>query len=896
MTLPTLENVYLLSPMQQGLLFHSLEAPEGGLYVDQLVLELGGPLAVAPLAGALEHVVARHAALRTSFHWQELDKPLQVVHAGVSVPLEREDWRGVPTELRQARLESFLGVDRRRGFELSTPPLLRLTLIELGPEAALLVWTYHHILLDAWSGTILMDDFLAAYQALLAGLAPPSSPVRPYSDYISWLRRRDGAAAEAFWRERLAGLSAPRPLPFAAPHRAPPAAAGEAPQHGERELALSAELTAALGAFARAHQLTVNTLVQGAWAMLLGRSGAGKDVVFGATVSGRPEDVPGVESMVGLFINTLPVRVRRPAGNELVPWLRTLQREQVEARAHEYTPLAEIQRWSGIPAGQPLFESVLVFENVPQGRSRQPEQARTDSFLGDTRYVSRTNYPLILMAVPGERLRMRITYLRQRFDEVEIVRLLDHLAVLLAGFTVRPTPRLGTLPLLTEPERHGLVVEWNDTAADLPREATVQSLFEAVAARQPDAVAVEEDGRSETYGELNARANRLAHHLRRLGVGPEVPVGLCLERSADLVMAMAATLKAGGAYVPLDPGYPEERLEFIARDCGLEVVVAAPGAAVSVLPARYRAGAVLLPGSRHEPAPPAEERNPIPRAGPENLAYVLYTSGSTGRPKGVAVPHHAVVRLALATGYIRLTPADVVAQTASPAFDAATFEVWSGLIAGARLAMVPRTAALEPRELLSRLKRSGVTTLWLTTAVFNQVVREEPAGFAALTHLLFGGEAADPHAVAEVVRSGPPAHLLQLYGPTEGTTFSTFYRVLAARAEGLPVPIGLPLDNTRVHVLDPDLRPVPVGVVGELYVAGDGLARAYLRRPETTAERFLPDPFALLPGERSYRTGDLVRRLPDGALEFVGRNDFQVKIRGFRVEPEEIEAALLAHP
>jgi len=896
------DNVYVLSPLQQGLLFHSLQAPDAGLYIEQTVLTLSGAVDTEALVRAVRYTAGRHGALRTTFHWKDLDKPLQVVRREVAVPVEVHDWTpwsGEPAEARRERLESFLAADRWRGFDLSTPPLFRVSIIRLDAAASLLVWTYHHILLDGWSGNILDGETLAAYAAILAGRTPDGPPVRQFGDYIHWLRGRDAGAAEAFWRSRMADFTVPTPLGIDRASAAPVIVGG----HGQRDLALSPAATAALRAFARRHQLTLNTLVQGAWALLLHAYSGEMDVVFGATVSGRPAEIPGVESIVGLFINSLPVRVRIPdeIGSGLVGWLREIQSAQMAAQPYEHASLADIQRWSGVPAGQPLFESLVVFENVPTDLHAMAPESTPDApgaaMLVSQRSVLLTHYPLVLKVMPGDSLAFQVTYQSRRFSTMVATRLLAHLGALLTAFTAESLERL--VPL-TAAERHQLLWEWNDTAADFPRERTLPELFADVARRQPEAMAVELDGVRWTYGELDARTDRLAGRLRRLGVEPdgqEIRVGLAAEETPALVEGMLGILKAGGVYVPLDSAYPEERLERMIEAADLRVLVAA-GHAPTAWPEDRP---VVLLSELGE----AEEIGRIGRigqispigpmnAGPQSLAYILFTSGSSGQPKGVGVPHRAIARLVLGSRFARLGPAARIAQVSNTAFDAATFEVWGALLTGGTVVGIPRSVVLAPAAFAERLRSERISTLFLTTALLHLMARETPDAFRGLADLLVGGEVVDPRAMAAVLHGGAPMRLANIYGPTESTTFALTWPV--DQMDAGSVPIGRPIANTRGYVLDRAMRPVPAGVTGELWLGGDGLARGYLGQPERTAESFRPDPFAAAPGGRLYRTGDLVRQRPDGAVEYLRRNDLQVKIRGFRIEPGEVEAALLALP
>ncbi len=674
---------------------------------------------------------------------------------------------------------------------------------------------------------------------------------------------------------------------------------------------LSAEATAALGDLSRRHQVTLSTVVQGAWALLLGRHSGLADVVFGLTVSGRPADLGGVESMVGMFINTLPVRVRVDPGEPLVPWLRRLQAQQAELRQFEYTPLVRLHGWTGLPPRAPLFESIVVFENYPVGGALQEGSSLEVSASGA---VEQTNYPLSLVAGPGERLTLKLLYDPARYAPQTAEHLLGHLRTLLEGMAAAQEGRLGDLPLLPPAERRQVVVDWNATASLYPRDATVHQLVAAQAARAPQAVAVVDGGATLTYGDLEAQANRLARHLLALGIDPEDRVGVCLGRSAGAVVALLAVLKAGAVYVPLDPAYPPARLASMLEDAGARVVLTAGEAAAGLLSGEAGLVRLVRLDDPLEALAIAARPDTPPRVAvaPEGLAYVVYTSGSTGRPKGVAVTHRAINRLVCNTDYITLTPADRMAHASNLSFDAATFELWGALIHGARLVVVDPATALSPPDLVALIRREQIGVMFLTTALFNQLAATAPDAFATMRHLSFGGEAADPRAAATVLRAGPPEALLNVYGPTECTTFATWHLLDEPPAEADNLPIGRPIANTEAYVLDARRQPVPAGVPGELYLGGDGLARGYLGRPGLTGGRFVPHPFGA-PGARLYRTGDRVRWLPSGGpgggkggaggagqrggvLEFLGRLDRQVKIRGHRIEPGEVEATLARHP
>ncbi|AGC45642.1 non-ribosomal peptide synthetase [Myxococcus stipitatus DSM 14675] len=870
------EDLYPLSPMQQGILFHVLLAPASAVYFQQLAWTVDS-LDLPAFMEAWRHCLKRHTILRSSFHWEGLDAPLQVVHAAPELPIDSLDWSQLSADEQRTRFEALLVEDKQRGVELRSAPLLRLTVIHLGPRGTRFLWSHHHLLVDGWSLGLLMREVFSLYETLRSGQTPQETPRPAFGEYIAWLHRQ-GTTGEDFWREALRGFSVLTPLP-ADTHQ---------PSSGQStaEAALSGPGSAALQSFAREHHVTVHTLALASWAFLLARHGGGEDVVFGNTVAGRPPELPGSEALVGLFINSLPVRVRLPsATSALSPWLQSLQGQQLEARQYEHSPLVQVQAVSEVPRGTPLFDSLLVFENYPLDATLLEHSSLV---VRDIHGFELSNYPLTASVLPGSTLRLRLVFDTPRFAPEAMQQLLARWVRVLESL---PTAkRLDDLSLLTSEERQRLLVEWNDTASEYPRDATLPDVFEQVAARAPDRIALEFGEARLTYRQLDERANRLAWHLRGLGVTTDERVAIAVERSLELVVSLLAILKAGAAYVPLDPAYPPERLVAMVEDARPRVLITQQGL-VSRLPTGEQRTVILEDldlASLPVQAPPRV-------VWPENLAYIDFTSGSTGRPKGVGTPQSAVLRTVMGIDYAHLGPDETFLLIAPVSFDASTLELWGPLLQGARLVIFPPHAPSDVHELGEVLERHGVTTLHLTAGLLTQVVDHNLQGLRGVRQLLTGGDVVSaPHVRRVMETLNIP--VTACYGPTETTLFAACHRMTRPEHAGSVVPLGRPIGNTRVYVLDGKGQPVPEGVVGELFIGGDGVARGYIEQPALTAERFVPDVFSTKPGQRIYRTGDLARWRHDGVLEFLGRGDAQVKLRGYRIELAEVESALLTHP
>ncbi|WP_436735997.1 amino acid adenylation domain-containing protein [Streptomyces sp. BBFR102] len=861
-----LVDVWPTSPLQQGMAFHSAYDTEGAdVYTSVVTFDLTGPVDAGRLRAAAEALLIRQPNLRAAFHQRHDGPPVQVVPDGVELPFTVLD---LSAHAEPAAEAARIAADEYgRRFDLDRPPLLRCTLLRLPAERHQLIVSAHHILLDGWSTPLFAEELWALY------FEQPMAPAAPYREYLRWITRRDGEAARAAWAQALAGVDEPTLL---APGRS--AAVPRLPLR--LRTGLTPEATEALARTARRYGVTLNTLVQAAWGVLLARLTGREDVLFGTTVSGRPHDLPGVERMMGLLINTVPVRVRLDQAESWGQLLLRLQHEQSALLDHQHLSLTEIQQLAGMGS---LFDTVTVYGNYPDPAAQDdadPSGATRVTLVED---VDSAHYPLVLALTPGDGLQLRLDHQPDAFTAGEARALLDRFLALLDRIVADPSELVGTVEVLTTAERSRLVTDWSGTSAPVP-EGSLPELFEARAAATPDAVALTAEDAELTYARLNARANGLARRLVEAGVGRETPVALMIDRSAAQVVAILAVLKAGGFYVPLDDAQPTDRLRRVLADSGAALVLVDAGHRGHPALAGLT---VLDPHAEEHP-----ENCGLPQHA-DQLAYVMHTSGSTGGPKGVAVTHRGVVDLALGGRFAGGGHERLPVHSPS-AFDASTYEIWTPLLSGGQLVIAP-AGRLGVAELATVIGHERTTSAWISAGLFNVLAAEAPEAFAGLQEVWTGGDTASPVAMRRVLDTCPGLRLVNGYGPTETTTFATHFAMTSAAEVPDVVPIGRPLPNNRLYVLDRGLRPVPAGVAGELYIGGSGLARGYVRRPGLTSERFVACPFGE-PGGRMYRTGDVVRWTPTGELEFVGRVDDQIKLRGFRIELGEVESAFTAHP
>ncbi|MGW2047297.1 amino acid adenylation domain-containing protein [Streptomyces sp. NPDC001858] len=869
-----IEDVYPLTPLQTGLLSHTLQRPDRADYVTQLSWRIEGELDARAFLDAWQHVVDRHAILRTTFTWDDVPEPLQVVHRRFPLQIEQADWSGTPEQI-DGRFADLLAAERAKGFDLEHAPAHRFHLLRTGARSQLLVWHNHHILLDGWSVALVLEEVFACYEAIHGEGRPPKLPEpASYRSHIAWLRQQDREAARAHWRSAVEGVTGPTPVPVVATAKTGAGAATTRPQR------LADDVTAAVGRLARENKITVNTVLQAAWALTLARYSGESDVLFGNTATERMSGVPGADRMIGLLINTLPTRVRVDESLPVGRWLREVHPQLTEIQRHGHLSVSEIQRFTSVPGGQRLFDSILVFTDTRGVGGRPAGALEVVPSAGH----EQPGYPLMVRADLADDLVLTLNYERGLVDPDAAARLLGHYAGLLEQLAAAPdTAALRDLPMLSAEELRELAAG-GATAEPAPTGGTLVDLVEDQVRAVPEAVALTADGISLTYAQLDADANRLAHRLRACGVRAGNLVAVHLEPSAETVVALLAVLKAGAAYLPLDPAYPVERRKFVLEDSGAVLVLthgALPAVADCAVPA------VRLDEPWEDLDAPDPE--PLPRATLRDLAYTIYTSGSTGRPKGVGIEHRSIVHLLCAArDLLGASREHSWLNLTTISFDIAAVEIFLPLITGARVVVAPPGTSADPDAAAALIRAERPTHIQAT-----------PSGW----RVLLTGGFHDPSAVAVSVGEPLPPALAQdlasrclrlwnAYGPSETAVWSTAEPLSGPVAE---VTIGRPLAGERVHVLDAGLRPVPVGVPGELLIGGPGVGRGYLGRPGLTAERFVPDPYGA-PGERLYRTGDRVRLLPDGRLDFLGRMDRQTKVRGHRVELEEIEARLDEHP
>ncbi len=884
-----IEDIYPLSPMQEGMLFHALLDKSSHAYFEQTTLEIDGELDIDIFEKSLENIIQKHEVLRTVFVYETLEKPVQVVLRKRKANISHEDITSIEQERKAEYIEKLKEADIETGFDLTKDTLIRAAIIKEAERKYQIVWSFHHIIMDGWCLSLIMKDFFESYSSIKAGHAVDIGKSEAYGSFIEWLEQQEKKDAIEYWQKYLAGYEqqATIPLKGVATDR-------EVNKTEKVQFTLNTKLTEGLVKVAQNAGVTLNTVVQAMWGILLQKYNNVEDVVFGAVVSGRPEEIKGIEEIVGLFINTIPVRVRRDKESTFNELIKELQNKSIEASQYDYLELAEIQSNSELK--QDLIDHIMVFENYPVEKEVQGLSKENDIgfSIRDVQAYEQTNYHFAVIVTPGKELVIKLTYNTSMYDEEHIRKIEGHFTQIAERVVEDTKVKLSEVELLTEAERQQILLDFNNTKADYPMDKTIHQLFEEQVVRTPDNIAVVYEDKSLTYRELNQSANQLAQLLRQKGVNRDSIVGLMIERSLEMEIGILAILKAGGAYLPISPDYPEDRIKYMLEDSEAKVLLAQNRFMDKV---DFECRINLEDISIYQ----GINTNPGYVSTPRDLAYVIYTSGSTGKPKGVMIEHYSVInRINWMQKKYPLDSTDVILQKTNFTFDVSVWELFWWFFAGARVCFLISGGEKDPEAITYAIEKNKVTTMHFVPSMLSVFLDYidgtiEQKRLASLRQVFASGEALNLHQVEDFnhkLWSTNDTKLVNLYGPTEATVDVSYFD--CSKGVSLKVvPIGKPIDNIELYVVNKDNNLMPIGVTGELCIAGIGLARGYLNRSELTAERFVNNPFKS--GTRMYRTGDLARWLPDGNIEYLGRIDNQVKIRGYRVELGEIENKLLSH-
>jgi amino acid adenylation domain-containing protein len=887
-------DTYPLTPMQEGMLYHYLSDRTAGVDLEQIVWTLNEEIHFPLYQQAWNQVIHHIPMLRTSYGWENQEQPLQRIQAETELLLQEQDWRGKSEAQQNNDLEEFMQADRRRGFDLKIAPLMRVVLFRLTDSRYKVLWAFHHILMDGRSFPVVLHQVSQVYEALRENRKILLPTVPSFRKYIEWLQQQNWNGYQFFWQNYLRNFSAPTPLPFSGHSHNRQIVR----QREEIEFPLSAGMTRQMKSRMEAQGLTLNTLIQGAWALLLSRYSGERDIVFGAARACRKSSIPEAEDMVGLITNTVPVRVDVDPQQAVLEYLQSLSTRQKELRKVENTPLIRVQEWSELPSGVPLFDSMIVFDHEVLSSALSRLDSRWKE--RQARLYEQTNFPITLYAYAEEQLLLRIAYDRERFQKSTMERMGRHLRCLLESITNDLQLPLQEISLLTREEEIQLLQTWNATAVEYDRYLCMHQLIEEQVRCSGDQTAVATGIDSISYAHLNEKANQLAHSLIEMGVGPDMGVGVALDRSLEMMIALLGILKAGGAYLPLDVTYPQERLRYMIEDSGIPILLTQERHAEQFTQENLKP--VYLDRDWKTIAGYSRE-NPVTGVNPAHLAYVIYTSGSTGNPKGVMVEHRNAVNFFTGMNQVlEQNPAGVWLAVTSLSFDISVLELFWTLTRGFKVVLaaglheeshLQKSMRSIPPSIPELIRSHQVTHLQCTPSLVKMLLLDEEMRdcWKQLTHLLIGGEAF-PASLAQQLLPLVRGKILNMYGPTETTIWSTVYPV--TEPEG-SVPIGKPIANTRIYIVDRQMKLVPVGVEGDLLIGGEGVVRGYLKRPELTAGSFRDDPFSIVPGAGIYITGDRARYREDGNIEYLGRSDFQVKILGHRIEPGEIESLLESH-
>ena len=881
-----IESLYRLSGLQQGMLFHGLYNEGKGAYSEQMLCDFVN-LDIDILKESWEFIFKRHSILRTGFIHNEVSVPVQCVYREVKLPLEILDYRGMSKAEQEEALKKYEEDDRKKGFDFNTPPLIRFGLIRLSEDRYRMLWSWHHILFDGWSLPVLMEEFMNTYETLKSGKKIVLNEIDRFEDYIRYIERGNKERHEKFWSDYMKGVEQGTLLPFIGTTAQRNKGIGE---YGTEVLVFDEETTSKAEAFAQKNRITVNTLMQGVWSYLLHKYTGNDDITFGAIVSGRPDDLPGVEQRVGLYINTLPLRSVINDEQGIAKWLQEIQKQQLASRQFQHTPLQDIQRLTGVSGD--LFDSLLVFENYPV--SEIVKANKWSLKIENVVLKERTNYPLTLMIGAAKEITINFSYNSEILRKEFVKEIRDHFENVFQQIISKKVNTAGEIKLLSKEEEDRILFEFNNTKVDNPKNKSLVDLFEEQAANSPDSIALIFEDKNLTYEELNENANKLAHYLKIKGVKADTLVPICMERGIEMITGIIAILKAGGAYVPVDPDYPAERKSFMLEDSGAALMLCSEKVKTELPDTKNTEVIVTDSGKDKSEIEKQSAKNLNEKVDPKNLTYVLYTSGSTGNPKGVRMPGSSLVNLLLWQDKQFTNKSRKVLQFTSLNFDVSFQEIFSTLCFGSTLCLISADRRIDLSEVMKDIEKNKITHLFVPYIVLKNLAEFILSGSGdtySLEEIITAGEQLKLTKDLDKFLNNGKIKLVNQYGPTEAHVVSSYNVTGNHETTPLP-PIGKPVDNTQLYILGKDDKLVPVGVTGELYIAGAQLALGYLNLPELTKEKFIKDPFSSDPDARMYRTGDLARWLPDGNIEYMGRTDDQIKIRGYRVELGEIESTL----
>ena len=881
-----IEDLYHLSMMQEGLYFQSLYDKGSTAYFNQLAYRLKGNLDPVLVQKSLGLLSGRHQVLRTIFNNEISDRPLQLILKDQKIGFYYEDLTQIADQ--EGTIKKYKEQDLHSGFDLNKGPLIRMAMLQLSEDTFEFIWSFHHIIMDGWCLNILITEFLAFYKGFLEEKTPTLWPVNPFSDYIQWIEKQDIDSSKQYWADYLSGYTSGTVIPKMKAINIP-----EVKEEQNIKINLGAKALL-LREMASANNATINSLIQAVWSVLLMKYNQNNDILFGTVVAGRPPEIQGIESMIGLFINTIPIRAQGKASMSFKELMLLLQQNSLDSEPHHYCPLSEIKMTA--ETNQELFDHLVVFENFPiaeQVEGIVEEAGKADDSLQleilDVDTIGSTHYDFTFVIELGQEMTLKFTY-SDAYTTSFVQSLAQHVESIIDQIITNVEVALEDIHLLSENENQLVINQFNNTDIPFSKDKTVVQLFEEQVAKTPDALAIQDHDFTLTYADLNEKANQLANHLKSTyAVKANDFIAVASERSQLWVVSILAVLKAGAAYVPVDPSYPEERINFILEDTHPKVALTSAANKHII----SNGIDVLVPEDflNSEGINKANE-NLTGHTKVSDSAYVIYTSGTTGKPKGVVVSHQNIVRLAENPDYVQLNQDTRLLPTGSPSFDASTFEVWGTLLNGGKLYLFGQQELLNLEFFKEAVLQNNINTLWLTASWFNQIVDEDLSFFAGLAHVVIGGEKLSPYHVNKLKATYQNLKLVNGYGPTENTTFSLCYEIAEVFTESIP--IGKPIGNSKAYILDTQLNPLPVGIAGDLYLGGAGVAKEYLNDEALTKSKFIQSPF--IKGDRLYKTGDLAKWLPDGNVEFIGRADSQLKLRGFRIEPQEIANTLKLHP